>query len=276
MCYASPGPRCAKVASERMKKAKLSGDARRIRETTEQYLLTIPGINTLKKRGYHDEAARYRVKRDELIAASKSGPQEDTSDHPNISKQGKYLVPKEEYTDEEITDIIRARFRRGGWTPTEIKKMYITPSSKFDATFGSSSMEISFDYNHPLTQSWFSRGQCARLAYEMSKRTGRPMIVWTNTNHDDWEGHAAIEGEDGTVVDVLGVHTHDEVIARYRDNGADVSGWAVTTMEPDEQFLNMVGVKDEHELYGGIDDAERAVVSHVSTALIREHGLNTD
>lgn len=268
MCYASPGPRCAKVASERMKKAKLSGDPQRIRETTEQYLLTIPGINTLKKRGYTEEAAKYQAKRDELIAASKSGAQEDTSEHPNVSKTGKYLIPKEKYTDEEITDMIRARFRRGGWSPNEIKKMNITPDTPFIGVFGSSSNDLSFNSDSKEAYRWFNRGQCARLAYEIAKHTKKPLIVWTDPSFSSWSGHVAVKVEDGTVLDINGLSSYDATLNRFHGYGNKVSEWTMREMKADDEFLNLMGLTGEDELYGEIDDTERAVVSHISHTLI--------
>lgn len=134
MCYKKPGPRCAKVATERLRKARLSGDESRIREATQDYLLTPAGIKSLRKKGRTSQADQYQKQRDALIAQSSSGPQEDKSDH-EAAKKGGYTPAKESYTEAEIMDIIRAKLRFGGHTPTEIKNMRLAPNMPLVAFF---------------------------------------------------------------------------------------------------------------------------------------------
>lgn len=156
----------------------------------------------------------------------------------------------------------------------EVAMPHEEESGEFDGTievyFGSTSAELSLRDINGAAESIFGFGYCVLLAWAIHERTGLPLALFTSGNKEDgWSGHAAIQLDEETFLDITGKTTAASIQRRY-------SGTAAAQIVSPEEFLTIT-FDEEHrsDPLGFLGELERLVTEDFAEHIVELHGVKT-
>lgn len=154
----------------------------------------------------------------------------------------------------------------------EVAMPHEEESGEFNGTievyFGSTSAELMLRDVDGGAESIFSHGYCVLLAWAIHERTGLPLALFTSTNEDsDWTGHAAIQLDEDTFLDITGKSTAENILKRFpRTNPVQV-------VSP-EEFINItVDEANQADPLGFLEELERLITEDFADHLIELHDV---
>lgn len=109
----------------------------------------------------------------------------------------------------------------------------------------------------------FRYGQCAVLAYALHELTDAPIAVFTSADAEpgSWSGHAGLAASDGTILDITGFQTVEEIKGEY-------PGISDPIIMSGPEFLELVSTGNP---WDSLEDLERYVVMDFASYLLSEN-----
>lgn len=174
---------------------------------------------------------------------------------------------------EHLKQLVWERWRFGGYTAKEADHQ-VAKGLPFDASYGSSQIDLTLDADSVQAQNAFMRGACADFAAQIHKATGWPMVVFTmDPKSELWQGHVTVRTPNGEYLDISGVSSNPT-----QPFGAEAKNWAVTEAsnldELHEQTANRFGGKISEKRK--LDLLERFVVAKLAYDVLESEGFIED
>lgn len=170
---------------------------------------------------------------------------------------------------EAMDQLIRERWRRGGYTPREAEQM-LAKGEAFYVHY-TTNQEITLDPESRETRRTFMRGACGRFAEQIHRATGWPLAVFSSNEFPGlWQGHVAAKLPDGRFLDVTGASDNP-----LREFGPDAEGWTVTEASNLEELHEQTANRNDGKLVekSQLPLLERFAVARIAYDVLDGEGL---
>lgn len=169
--------------------------------------------------------------------------------------------------DDALEELIRERFRRGGYTPREADSA-LKGNEPFYAYY-TGNQEITLDPYSARTQQTFLRGACAVFARTVHRATGWPMVVYSDRSVPGyWQGHVTVRTPDGKELDIRGAL--DDPLAGF----AGTAKWTVTEAKNADELREQTADREEDALAErrDLELLERFAVAKLAFEILQDEG----
>jgi hypothetical protein len=160
---------------------------------------------------------------------------------------------------------------RAYYTTPYLEDAHEEQDGTIDVYFGSTGASITLRLTDGDAIGLFAYGYCGLLAYAIHKKTGLPLIVFTNTEDktDGWSGHVGILVGEDQILDIAGINSEDEIRSRYRS-----SKLSAGVLMAENDFVKLTFAEEnQSDPLGFVEELEQYVVNDFADYLIETNNL---